>query len=168
MKKCSKCGLVQDDRQLCIDCGAVLGEPIPKNDEERYLKELSDTVRDMSERCVDFYVSRKQKWFGLGAAAASILSLIVFLLGAKFTPYADSVALYATFGLILGTASALHLLFPRAMWKLETFRYRFHIDGEFSPSDTYLIVMKFFSYTCFALGVPAAVWALVEFIIHTK
>ena len=166
MKKCSKCGLVQDDRRQCIDCGAVLGESLSEADEERYLEELSDTVDEMSDRCVEFYISPKQRWFGIGGAAAAILAVVIFVLGANFTPDAGSVALYAAFGMILGTASALHLLFPRAMWKFETFRYRFHISGEFSPSDNYLTVMKVFSYVCFGAGVLSSVWALVQFIIQ--
>jgi hypothetical protein len=168
MKKCSKCGLVQDDRHQCIDCGAVLGESMPEADEERYLEELSDKVDGMSDSCEEFYVSPKQRWFGIGAAAAALLALVIFVLGASFTPDEGSVAMYAAFGLILGTASALHLLFPEAMWKFETFRYRFHIDGAFSPSDNYLIVMKFFSYVCFGAGALSSVWALVQFLIHIK
>lgn len=166
MKKCSKCGLVQDDRRQCIDCGAFLDETLSAAEEERYRDEVSDAVREMSDRCVDFYVSPKQRWFGIGAAAAVILSVVVFLLGAKFTPDAGSVALYAAFGLILSTTAALHLLFPRAMWNFETFRFRFHVNGEFSPSDNYLVVTKFISYVCFGAGAMAAVWSLVQFIIQ--
>lgn len=168
MKKCSKCGLVQDDRRQCIDCGAALSEAMSAADEERYLDELSDKVDEMGDRCEEFYVSPKQRWFGLGAAAAAILSVIMFLLGAKFTPYSSSVALYSAFGLILSTTAALHLLFPRAMWLFETFRYRFHVCGEFSPSDNYLVVMKFVSYVCFGAGALSAVWALVQFIIQVQ
>jgi len=168
MKKCSKCGLVQDDRRQCIDCGAVLGESLPQADEERYLEELSDTVDEMSDRCVEFYVSPNQRWFGLGAVAAAILAVVMIVLAANFAPRADSVVIYAWIGIIFSATSALHLLFPEAMWKLETFRYRFHINGEFSPSDNYLIVTKFISYVCFGAGALSSVWALVQFLIHIK
>ena len=50
MKKCRQCGAIQsDDRNTCLDCGAVLGRPVPAEEEKRMEEELSDTLYGMSE-----------------------------------------------------------------------------------------------------------------------
>jgi len=81
MKKCKKCGAVQsDDRNTCLDCGAVLGKPVSGEEEARMEDEFSDTLYGMSERTEDFYVSPLERFLGIFsilAAAALIVMLNV-------------------------------------------------------------------------------------------
>ena len=79
MKKCKKCGAVQsDDRNTCLDCGAVLGKPVSAEEEARMEDEFSDTLYGMSERTEDFYVSPLERFLGIFSILAAV-ALIVML-----------------------------------------------------------------------------------------
>lgn len=78
MKKCKKCGALQNDnRSVCIDCGAVLGRSMTEEEETRTEDALSDRLYDLSERTEDFYVPVRDKIIGvlcmIGAVAAILL-----------------------------------------------------------------------------------------------
>lgn len=78
MKKCRKCGAVQnDDRTTCVDCGALLGRPMTEEEEYLAEAELDDRLDDMAERTRDFYVPLRDKIIGvlciIGAVAAILL-----------------------------------------------------------------------------------------------
>ena len=111
MKQCKKCGLVQDDRRQCIDCGAVLGEPMSKLEEERYSSEMSDTLDNLVTSCEEFYVSPVRRGFGIGAAICVLLSVVMLVFGANLTPYAENVFIYAWCGMIASGFAAIELLF---------------------------------------------------------
>ena len=62
MKKCTKCGAVQNDsRYYCVDCGEKLGKPLSEAEAFVIEERLDDMLDDMSERAEDFYVSRRNK-----------------------------------------------------------------------------------------------------------
>ena len=43
MKKCEKCGVPQKDSNFrCIECGAILGEPLSREEESTMKKKISD------------------------------------------------------------------------------------------------------------------------------
>ncbi len=83
MKKCRQCGAIQsDDRNTCLDCGAVLGRPMPAEEEKRIEAELSDTLSGMSERTEDFYVSPMEKFLGIfSILAAAALVIMISVIG---------------------------------------------------------------------------------------
>lgn len=83
MKKCRQCGAVQsDDRNTCLDCGAVLGRPLSEEEEQRMEEELSDALHGMSERTEDFYVSPIEKFLGIFSILAAVaLVIMVNLIG---------------------------------------------------------------------------------------
>lgn len=82
MKKCKKCGAVQnDERTTCVDCGAMLGRPMTEAEEEQSEAELDDRLDGMAERTQDFYVSLPEKIMGilciLGVIAAVMMLNLV-------------------------------------------------------------------------------------------
>lgn len=78
MKKCRKCGAVQnDDRTTCVDCGTVLGRPMSEEEEAIAEAALDDRLEGLAERTEDFYVPLRDKIIGvlciIGAVAAILL-----------------------------------------------------------------------------------------------
>lgn len=78
MKKCTRCGAVQnDDRTSCIDCGALLGRSMTREEENLVEAELDDRLEGLAERTEDFYVPLREKILGvlciIGAVAAILL-----------------------------------------------------------------------------------------------
>ena len=147
MKKCRKCGAVQDDsHSTCIDCGAVLPNPMSDAEEEAHEEEaheeaLDDKLYGMAERAEDFYVPVWAKILGF-VCVACFVGTILFLV---FTPnrrYIEGELVVLTFeSAIFGTIS---LLFPRFCWRLGSFGRRWwYADGEnLKPSFAYIVVVK--------------------------
>ncbi|MBE6598784.1 MAG: hypothetical protein E7638_05030 [Ruminococcaceae bacterium] len=78
MKKCKKCGALQnDDRTVCIDCGTLLGRPMTAEEEAAEEASIDSKLDDMAERTEDFYVPIRDKVMGilciLGIIAAFVL-----------------------------------------------------------------------------------------------
>lgn len=78
MKKCKKCGALQnDDRSVCLDCGTILGRPLTEAEEAAAEEALDDKLEAMAERTEDFYVPLRDKIMGvlciIGIIAAFVL-----------------------------------------------------------------------------------------------
>lgn len=101
MKKCKKCGAVQnDDRTTCVDCGTLLGRPMTEEEEDIAEAELDDKLYAMSERTEDFYVPLRDKIMGvlciIGAVAAILLLNFVGVEKAKIkADIPDNVMVYS-------------------------------------------------------------------------
>ena len=81
MKKCKKCGALQnDDNNTCIDCGAVLGKPLSEKEVAEIDERLDDALEGMSERTEDFYVPLRDKIMGVLAAVGIIAAVILLVL----------------------------------------------------------------------------------------
>ena len=82
MKKCTKCGAIQNDnRHHCVDCGEKLGKPLSKSEALEIEEQLDNALDDMSDRTEDFYVPLRDKIMAvisvLGIIAAIILLILV-------------------------------------------------------------------------------------------
>lgn len=82
MKRCTKCGAIQNDsRHHCIDCGEKLGKPLSKAEALEIEERLDNTLDDMSDRTEDFYVPLRDKIMGvisvIGIIAAIVLHILV-------------------------------------------------------------------------------------------
>lgn len=78
MKICEKCGAHQsDDRQTCLDCGAVLGKPLSDEEERALNEDISDSLTGMSERTEDFYVSPRDRVLGILSIVLAVLMVIL-------------------------------------------------------------------------------------------
>ena len=78
MKKCKKCGAVQnDDRTTCVDCGTLLGRPMTEEEEEMAEAALDDKLYAMSERTEDFYVPVRDKIMGVLCIVGVIAAILL-------------------------------------------------------------------------------------------
>ncbi len=97
MKKCQKCGAIQnDDRTNCLDCGALLGKPLSEAEADAVEDRLDDQLYAMSERAQDFYVSVPDKIMGILCIVIAVASLVMLNLVSvskanieKQNPYAN-------------------------------------------------------------------------------
>ncbi len=77
MKKCMKCGAVQSDgRNVCIDCGALLGESVSEAEKARTEAELSDKIDTMGDRMEDFHVPAYERVLGIVSIVLAVLMLV--------------------------------------------------------------------------------------------
>lgn len=166
MKKCKNCGAYwQDNRSTCLDCGAVLDNALTEEEEREVRETMSDALYDMAERTDDFYVSPKEKLFGILALAGAASGLVLmFLANEKYRKYKEYATMVATLQTLekassVGVLSFLFLLvtgclflFPQLMWTLETLRYRKFYNWDTTPSDTALRIRKILTYALFVGG----------------
>lgn len=156
MKKCRKCGAVQDDSHAtCIDCGAVLPNPMTDAEEEAHEEALDDKLYGMAEGTDDFYVPVWAKLLGF-VCVACFVGTILFLV---FTPnrrYIEGEWMVLTF--FCAVNGAISLLFPRFVWWLDNFGRRWWYAGgdNLKPSFAYNVVIK-------AVGVFLTVVAIIGF-----
>jgi hypothetical protein len=64
----------------------------------------------------------------------------------------------ALIGIIALIGAFPSLLFPRLMWRLGTFKYRFFYDWDPSPSEFGIVITKVLTYFLFGIGVPAVLY----------
>ena len=154
MKKCRKCGTVQDDsRSTCIDCGAVLPKPMTDEEEKAHEEALDDRLDGMAERTEDFYVPKWARILGF-VCLACIVGTILFL---AFTPnrrYIEGEWVVLTFGCAIG--GVVLLLLPRFCWLLGSLsrRWWYADGGNLKPSFAYIAVVR-------AVGVFFTVFAVI-------
>ncbi|MBQ7921802.1 MAG: hypothetical protein IJ325_04385 [Clostridia bacterium] len=188
MKKCKKCGTVQnDDRSTCVDCGAVLGSPMTEKETELHKAELDDKLEGMAERTEDFYVPPRDKVMGIlcifGVIAAVVLLILcgtaqkgipgeipddVMFSGGHSHEYhfqqarlntIDTVQILSLLGLTILIFAGIMLLFPKFMWQLSTLRYRLFHGWDTTPSDFALFLRKTAAYILFVLGMGCVIVA---------
>lgn len=78
MKKCGKCGAVQNDgRTTCIDCGAVLDSPLDKISAENAEAELNGRLDNLYEKTEDFYVSVSDRILGIVSIILAVVMIVI-------------------------------------------------------------------------------------------
>ena len=81
MKKCPKCGAVQSDsRNVCLDCGTLLGRAMTKEETAAHEDALDERLSDLSDRTEDFYVPLRDKVIGIIALAGIIAAIVLLVL----------------------------------------------------------------------------------------
>ena len=81
MKKCIKCGAIQNDsRHHCIDCGEKLGKPLSEDELSVIEDNIDKTLSNMSDRTEDFYVPLRDKIMGVISALGLIAAIILLVL----------------------------------------------------------------------------------------
>ena len=118
MKKCEKCGVPQKDSNFrCIECGAILGDPLSREEESAMKKKISDFIEDRATRTDPFYVSRVDKITVL----LDILGMIASVLSMVFIEIVDADALCFIIALIF-ILGGLYTAFPKIGWFFEKLR----------------------------------------------
>lgn len=179
MKLCQKCGAVQnDDRTTCVDCGALLGDPMTEGEEKAVNAELSETVTDLARKSDDFSLSKSDIVLGVLSivfAAVLAVSILYIRIAAKSIEQAsdpsngmsavivgnstitesellESVVGIPVIGIISFLFAALITLLPKLIWRLKTIGYGLTYEGRPAPSYVYIMLMKFTKYFVFAIG----------------
>lgn len=85
MKKCKKCGAIQsDDRTMCVDCGALLGESLSEAEAARAEAAFADKIDTMGDRMEDFHVPTHERVLGIVSIVLAVLMLVsVWVNGAR-------------------------------------------------------------------------------------
>lgn len=77
MKKCKKCGAIQsDDRTMCVDCGALLGESLSEAEAARAEAAFADKIDTMGDRMEDFHVPVHERVLGIVSIVLAVLLLV--------------------------------------------------------------------------------------------
>lgn len=163
MKKCKKCGALQnDDRSVCLDCGSVLGRPMSESEEAAAEEALGDKLEAMAERTEDFFVPLRDKIMGVVCIIGIIAAFV--LMGIAGGEKLNDVALVAFCSMISLIGACPLLLFPRLIWKISTFRYRFFYDWDTTHSDFALIARKIVAYALFSIGMIALIGGWIYYL----
>ena len=160
MKKCEKCGTPQKNSHFrCIECGAILGKPLSRADEERMEEQISDYIADRAERTETFYITRLDK-------IMIALDILVFLASALYLIFgprnADGQGI-CLFLILIFLLAGIDTAFPKIAWTLEKWRVemRYHVEN-LEPSDWYLITRKIINVVFPILAYMALLFVLVN------
>lgn len=159
MKKCEKCGVPQKDSNFrCIECGAILGDPLSCEEESAMKKKISDFIEDRATRTDPFYVSRLDKI----AVALDMAGVIAAILSMIFVNVVDGDALCFIIALIF-TLGGVYTAFPKLGWFFEKMRVEMHYYVEnLEPSELYLITRKVISVGTPILGYMALIYVWIH------
>ncbi len=76
----------------------------------------------------------------------------------------NDVALVAFCSMISLIGACPLLLFPRLIWRISTFKYRFFYDWDTTPSDFALIARKIVAYALFSIGMIALIGGWIYYL----
>lgn len=159
MKLCEKCGTPQkDDNFRCIECGAILPEPLSEKEQEIIEDKISDYIEEKVETTDDFYVNKFDKAMAILDGIGIVVSALILFLR---RPIGEHEAV-CFLSILLFAIAGVEALFPKLSWFFEEMRVkmRYHVE-KLHPSDTYLIVRKLVIAVCTALGYMAIFYAFV-------
>ena len=160
MKKCEKCGTPQKDSHFrCIECGAILGKPLSRAEEERMEEQISDYIADRAERTEDFYITRLDKIM-IALDILGILASVWFLIFGPKTADGQRICLFL---ILIFLLAGIDTAFPKIAWTLEKWRVemRYHAEN-LEPSDWYLITRKIINVVVPLLAYMALLFVLIN------
>ena len=121
MKKCSKCGAINDNLYVnCIDCGAQLGPPLSREELREAENETRNPKKKQSKKSDFFTVSRSDKKVSTLLSAGAILYLLL-ILNNKAKDLGDYKVIMIVVILWM-LAEAFSILNPRITWRLYQLR----------------------------------------------
>lgn len=138
MKKCTRCGALQDDgRTVCLDCGEHLPPPLSEGERIKAETELVKKIENLSDRADNSYVSKPKKVFIIFDVLGMAIS--IYFCAAFF--YGTPDAVICLYTLIFSLLSAAIKVFPHFFWNIEKFRLSFMINeaDTATPTDIWII-----------------------------
>lgn len=157
MKFCQSCGTPQkDENRTCIECGALLGEPISKAEAMARQREMDESLKRAAAASVDdplalTTLDRVIAGLDLAGIVLSVLALLLL--------HANE---FAFWGLALFAAAFVDTAFPRINWFFEELRIQMRSDvTSAEPSDWYLISRKILIIALPVLGALALAYSLI-------
>lgn len=147
MKKCNRCGAIQDDRHYyCIDCNNRLGPSLSKEEEAIVNNQVKKSLEKLSNNADYFYVSKIDKAVILSLCILSFLHILLMVIRAGYYRGNGFHALGFIIVLI-SVITAIDLRFPRISWELYKLRFILAIENpdDMTPSGFMLWSRRFFS-----------------------
>lgn len=145
MKICKKCGAWQsDEKSLCVDCGAKLGDSVSPEEEVKTARNLTEKVKKLERSGDELSCSIFERICGIGmlvmGAASGVLCLFPKLVG-------DGRGLLFTI-FIIGIVLGFSALTPKLAWELEKLKYSLSVESSenVSPSGFWLAFRKIIVY----------------------
>ncbi len=138
MKFCQSCGTPQkDENRTCIECGAVLGEPISEKEAMARQREMDEAMKRAAAASVDDPLAltpldRVMAVVDVVGIVASVVALLLL--------HANE---YAYIGLLLFAVAFVDTAFPKINWFFEELRIQMRANvTSADPSDWYLFTRK--------------------------
>ncbi len=117
MKKCTKCGAINDNLYTsCIDCGAPLGPPLSREELKEAEKEAPIKSKNIVGQSDYFYVTKADKVVAIVLVVGALL-LLFMVPGINQSKMSDYVIILWVI-MIWMLVEAISLLFPKLAWKL--------------------------------------------------
>lgn len=172
MKRCKKCGALQNDSHVvCIDCGGILGPPLSKQEEKEAELEVSKKINDLNNKKDYFYVSKPDKAVGilliLGAVLFLLLKLFMFFKVFFGYNFEDNYGVLPVFAAILMLIEAFKLLIPSLSWELYKLKFVFSVNNteDIQPSTLALYTKRITSYAVCLLGYAYLIFCFILIIM---
>ena len=162
MKQCTKCGTTQKNSNTrCVNCDAVLGAPLTKDEEEALSYEISQTITELANTTDPFYVSPLRRIIGMISVVMIALCVLWFMIF-NITGDNRDYILGALVAIIFFIVPAFELLFPETAWKLSRLGDTWKYGIELSPSDMWVSFSRGLSYFFFGAGWLAVAFAIIR------
>lgn len=151
MKICPNCGISQSDRRReCVECGALLGEPIREPEERRLRAQQAEQLDKLYNKSDPLHASLFDKLLGcLMLAGLAVIPVVLFFCRGwlKADLLTFSAAVFWAFG-------AVEAFFPRFGWALEKLRMSFFALGtdDLTPTHFYFVMRKISLVICLLAG----------------
>lgn len=151
MKKCSKCGAINDNLyKNCIDCRELLGPPVSKAELEEEEFEHSKSKRKAAYRSEYYHVSKSDKTVSMLLTIGAVLHLIYFL---KHDAVNANYSLVLLIVMLWMVVEAISMLKPALSWNIYRLRYaRTPEYHDFNPTHEQILLHKGIAYLALLIG----------------
>lgn len=164
MKKCTKCGAINDNLYTsCIDCGAPLGPPLSKaelSEDGLYKPNAPKRPMDKSDY---FYVSKADKMIAILLLAGVVLQ---FLLVTNVNPKELSDYTFVVWIIVVWMLiEVISLMFPKLVWKLYELSIPRKALGskKLKPTDMALYLRKGLAYSSVFVGYALIIVVILDY-----
>ena len=165
MKKCSKCGAINDNLYVnCIDCGAQLGPPLSREELREMENEVQNPKNKQSKKLNFYTVSKSDKKLSTLLSAGAILYLLL-ILNNKGQVFADYKVIMIVVILWM-LAEAFSILNPRITWRLYQLRIpKSQEDKEPKISEDMLQFHRGMAYFTAFVGYALLIYLAVKILL---
>lgn len=152
MKKCKKCGTIQDNtHNKCIECGQPLNAPLTKEEETNVKAGMSEEMLKLYNKKDYFYISRSDIITAVFLVADAVIYLVSLMTKQELLMEKGLLPITSVLLLII-LMQAIGLLLPKVSWAFYKMRLKFQIDNpqNLSPSTTVVFMKRFMAYAVLA------------------
>ncbi|MGB4660380.1 MAG: hypothetical protein WBI07_14480 [Mobilitalea sp.] len=145
MKKCKKCGAIQDNtHNKCIECGQPLSAPLTKEEEAGVKAGMSEEMLKLFNKKDYFHISRLDIIAAMLLIIDAVLYVITLMTKQELLMEKGFLPITSVLLLII-LMQAIGLLLPKVSWAFYKMRLKFQIDNpeNLSPTTTVVFMKRF-------------------------